>query len=115
MSKFPAELAACTGFEWDAGNIEKNWQRHEVSAGECEQVFFQRPIRIAPDTAHSQDEARYAALGQTASGRRLTIVFTIRGTLIRVISARDMSRRERRMYERPQKEASSEGQDAQVS
>ena len=100
MDEFPEELAACTGFDWDAGNIDKNWERHQVSAGECEQVFFQRPILIAPDPAHSQDEARYAALGQTAAGRRLTIVFTIRDTLIRVISVRAMSRRERRIYER---------------
>lgn len=101
MTEFPEELAACTGFEWDAGNIEKNREGHDVSAGECEQVFFQRPLRIAPDPSHSQDEPRYAALGQTASGRPLTIVFTIRGTLVRVISARDMSRRERRTYEQP--------------
>ncbi len=100
MDEFPEELAACTGFDWDAGNIDKNWEGHQVSAGECEQVFFQRPILIASEGAHSQDEARYAALGQTAGARRLTIVFTIRGTLIRVISARDMSRRERRLYER---------------
>lgn len=100
MRELPGELAGCTGFEWDSGNIEKNWERHRVSAGECEQVFFQRPILVAPDSKHSQNEPRYAALGQTAAGRRLTVVFTIRGTLIRVISARAMSRRERRMYER---------------
>jgi uncharacterized DUF497 family protein len=100
VDEFPKELAACTGFDWDAGNSDKNWERHRVSPGECEQVFFQRPIRIAPDPAHSQGEARYAALGQTAAGRCLTIVFTIRDGLIRVISARAMSRRERRMYER---------------
>jgi uncharacterized DUF497 family protein len=57
-------------------------------------------VLVAPDREHSQDEPRFAALGQTAGGRLLTIVFTIRGTLIRVISARAMSRRERRMYER---------------
>jgi uncharacterized protein len=100
MDELPGELAACTGFDWDAANIDKNWEFHQVSAGECEQVFFQRPIFIAPDPAHSQDEPRYAALGQTAAGRRLTIVFTIRDRLIRVISARAMSRRERRIYER---------------
>ena len=99
MAGLPEKLAACTGFEWDAANVDKNWQRHEVSPGECEQVFFQRPIRIAPDREHSQSEPRYAALGQTAAGRLLTIVFTIRGTLIRVISARAMSRRERKVYE----------------
>ncbi len=100
MSGFPDDLADCTGFQWDAGNADKNWERHQVTQGECEQVFFQRPLRIARDPAHSQAEPRYAALGQTAAGRRLTLVFTIRGTLIRVISARDMSRRERRLYER---------------
>ncbi len=99
MDGFPEELAACTGFQWDAGNIDKTRERHQVSAGECEQVFFQRPILIAPDREHSQDAPRYAAFGQTVVGRRLTIVFTIRDTLIRVISARAMSRRERRIYE----------------
>jgi hypothetical protein len=100
MSGFPDDLADCTGFQWDAGNVDKNWKRHQVTRGECEQVFFQRPLRIARDPAHSRAEARYAALGQTAAGRRLTLIFTIRDTLIRVISARDMSRRERRLYER---------------
>lgn len=99
MSEWPEELAACTGFEWDDGNIEKNWERHQVSAAECEQVFFQRPVLIASDPRHSQDEPRYAALGRTGGGRRLSIVFTIRDTRIRVISARAMSRRERRIYE----------------
>lgn len=100
MAELPDEFAACTGFEWDAGNADKNWERHQVTQGECEQVFFQRPLLMARDTVHSRREARYAALGQTAAGRRLTVVFTIRGTLIRVISVRDMSRRERRLYER---------------
>jgi hypothetical protein len=99
VSDYPDELAACTGFQWDAGNTDKNWERHQVSQGECEQVFFQRPILIAPDPVHSQREPRYAVLGQTATGRRLTIVFTIRGTWIRVISARDMGRAERRRHE----------------
>lgn len=99
MVQLPKELAGCAGFEWDAGNAGKNQERHQVSDGECEQVFFQRPILVATDAAHSRDEPRYAALGKTAAGRRLTIVFTIRGDSIRVISARPMSRRERRVYE----------------
>ncbi len=103
---FPDELAHCTGFEWDAGNADKNWERHNVSPGESEQLFFQRPLLIAPDLAHSRDEPRYAALGRTAAGRWLTLIFTVRGTLIRVISARDMSRRERRVYARAQEEGS---------
>ena len=101
MAGLPDQLAQCTGFQWDAGNAEKNWEQHQVSRGEAEQVFFQRPLLIAADPEHSQGEPRYAALGWSAAGRRLTIVFTVRGSLLRVISARDMSRRERRIYERP--------------
>ena len=99
MKGLAEELAGCTGFQWDAGNSGKNEERHGVSDSECEQVFFQRPIRIAPDLEHSLDESRYAALGKTAAGRRLTVVFTVRDSLIRVISARPMSRRERRVYD----------------
>ncbi|MEK7667649.1 MAG: BrnT family toxin [Gemmatimonadota bacterium] len=98
MAGFPDVLAHCTGFEWNAGNAEKNWSTHRVSQAECEQVFFSRPVVIAPDLAHSGSEARFAALGTTHAGRRLSVVFTIRATLVRVISARDMSRRDRRIY-----------------
>jgi len=89
------ELSGCTGFEWDDGNADKNWQRHGVSRAECEQVFFNRPLVVADDPSHSQTERRYYALGQTDQNRRLFVVFTIRGELVRVISARDMSRAER--------------------
>jgi uncharacterized DUF497 family protein len=87
-----------TGFQWDAGNSEKNWLAHDVSQAETEQVFFNRPVLMMPDTAHSQAEVRHYILGSTNAGRRLTIVFTIRESLIRPIMARDMSRRERRLY-----------------
>ena len=99
MATFPENLAECTGFQWDAGNSEKNWDLHRVSRAEAEQVFFNRPILVASDATHSQEEARYAALGRTNDGRRLTIVFTVRDTQVRVISARDQSRQERRIYE----------------
>ncbi len=102
MPGFPDDLAQCTGFQWDAGNADKNWELHQVSRGECEQVFFNRPLLVAPDVGHSDRESRYAALEQTNAARRLAVVLTIRGTLIRVISARDMSRRERRIYEQGQ-------------
>jgi hypothetical protein len=72
---------------------------HGVSRGEAEGTFFNRPFVVAPDAGHSRGESRYAALGRTEEGRRLTIIVTVRATLIRVISARDMSRRERRIYE----------------
>jgi uncharacterized DUF497 family protein len=102
MPGFPDELALCTGFDWDGGNTAKNWELHRVTRSECEQPFFNRPILVTADEKHSAEEWRYAALGQTNVGRRLSIVFTIRGTLVLVISARDMSRRERRVYERAQ-------------
>jgi hypothetical protein len=92
-------LRNCVGFEWDEGNILKNWERHRVSASECEQVFFNRPLTTFTDVAHSSDEPRFYALGQTDSARRIFIVFTVRNSLIRVISARDMSRRERKAFE----------------
>ena len=99
MAEFPENLAECTGFQWDAGNSDKNWDLHQVSRAEAEQVFFNRPILVASDAKHSQAEPRYAALGQTNEGRRLMIVFTVRENLVRVISARDQSREERRVYE----------------
>jgi len=96
---FWEQLSKCTGFQWDKGNFLKNWEAHNVHASECEQVFFNRPLLVFPDIRHSKRETRYYLLGQTDAGRRLFLVFTIRATLIRVISARDMSRKERREYD----------------
>jgi uncharacterized protein len=93
------QLSQCTGFEWDEGNFEKNWIRHKVSHLECEQVFLNHPFVVADDAEHSEIERRYYTLGQTDRGRRLFVVFTVRGRLIRVISARDMSRAERSIYD----------------
>ena len=92
-------LAQCTGFEWDEGNSEKNWIRHKVSRVECEQVFFNHPLVFADDVEHSESERRYYTLGQTDRERRLFVVFAVRGCLIWVISARDMSREERSIYD----------------
>lgn len=92
------QLVKCTGFEWDEGNRDKNWVRHRVSVAECEQVFFNVPLLIARDVRHSSREPRYYVLGQTDVGRALFVVVTIREELIRIISARDMSRRERKEY-----------------
>jgi uncharacterized protein len=95
------QLAQAAGFQWDAGNVEKNWRKHQVSAAECEQVFFNQPLIAAPDVAHSQQEPRFFVLGQTDARRLLFLVFTLRDKHIRVISARDMSREERRVYGSP--------------
>ncbi len=91
-------LHDCLGFEWDKGNIDKNWIKHKVSSSECEQIFFNRPLLIQDDILHSESEERYYALGKTDINRFLFVVFTIRNNIIRVISTRDMSRKERRMY-----------------
>jgi uncharacterized DUF497 family protein len=92
-------FADLEGFQWDASNSEKNWRRHDVTQAECEQVFFNKPLIVTTDPKHSETEARYFVLGRTDAPRELAVVFTIRGTQIRVISARPMSRRERRQYE----------------
>lgn len=91
-------LAQCTGFEWDAGNAPKVEERHQVTPGECEQVFFQEPLLIAPDPGHSRTEPRWATWGRTVDGRMLAVIFTLRGDRIRPLSARDMNRKERREY-----------------
>jgi len=88
-------LNNCIGFEWNKGNLTKNWERHQVSMGECEQVFYNEPLIVFDDDNHSQNEKRWYLLGITDTGRELFIVFTIRKDLIRVISARDMNKKER--------------------
>jgi len=91
--------SACTGFEWDQCNADKNWEKHRVADFECEDIFFNHPLVVRHDPKHSQREDRYYALGRTAHDRLLFVAFTVRGSLIRVISAREMTRRERSVYE----------------
>lgn len=93
------EITESTGFQWDDHNTVKIWEKHEVTPSECEQAFFNLPFIAAEDEKHSRIERRYFALGQTDAGRRLYMVFTFRKSLIRFISARDMSRKERKVYE----------------
>jgi uncharacterized DUF497 family protein len=88
----------CEGFDWDEGNSEKNWYLHQVSDGECEQIFFNLPLIIAPDTKHSHQEQRMFVLGRTDADRWLFIAFVVRNNRVRVISARDMNDREARKY-----------------
>jgi hypothetical protein len=87
------------GFDWDGANLTKNWEKHRVTPWECEQIFFNLPLVVTDDSAHSVTEARHYVLGQTDAGRRLFLVFTIRRKRVRVISARDMSVKERRTYD----------------
>ncbi len=87
------------GFEWDKGNYDKNLNKHGISNSESEQIFFNEPLLISDDMVHStKSESRYFALGKTDNEKHLTIVFTIRGNLIRIISSRMMSKKEKEIY-----------------
>lgn len=86
-------------FDWDKHNQDKNWEKHRVHFQEYEQVFFNQPLKIYFDISHSQKENRFVVLGITNEGRKLQIVFTIRNQKIRIISARNQGKKERRVYE----------------
>ncbi len=89
------------GFDWDAGNRAK-CQKHDVPVAEVEGLFS-RPLLIIPDASHSRSEERLRAIGKTAKGRSVFLVFTIRELggkrFIRPISARYMHRKEVKHYE----------------
>jgi uncharacterized DUF497 family protein len=96
------DFESVVGFQWDAGNARKN-EKDGVSQGEAEQAFFDPRLLVVPDPTHSIDEPRYHALGVTLDGRLLHLTFTLRddGRWIRVISARDVHRKERLVYGKP--------------
>jgi uncharacterized protein len=95
------DWAGIEGFDWDEGNSRKSVDKHSVSQTEAEQIFFSDPLLVVEDPRHSRREARFHALGRTAAERLLHVTFTLRrgNTLIRVISARPMHRKERLRYE----------------
>lgn len=96
----PYELSLhCVGFDWDKDNLLKNWEKHRVGFWECEEVFFNQPLLVVDDNRHSGEEQRFYVLGKTDAERHLFLAFTVRQKKIRVISARDMSRKERREYQ----------------
>lgn len=96
------DFTRLTGFQWDDGNARKSADKHGVSQTEAEEVFFNDPLLVVSDDRHSRSEPRFHALGVTGVGRRLHVTFTLRekDTKIRVISARDMHRKERAVYDR---------------
>jgi uncharacterized DUF497 family protein len=95
------DLDQITGFDWDDGNRRKNADKHDVSQAEAESIFFNDPLIVVEDPKHSEAERRFNALGKTTQNRWLHVTFTLRqnATMIRVISARDMHRKERKAYE----------------
>lgn len=100
------DLSKIEGFDWDKGNIDKNLIKHDVTDEESEEVFSNNPF-VSEDIQHSMQEQRFQALGETHQGRLLFVSFTIREVderlKIRVISARDMNRKEEIKYEKVQK------------
>jgi len=98
-------LETVSGFDWDKGNSEKNWIKQKVSRLESEEVFYNEPFFVYDDKIHSSDESRFYILGQTNDERKLFIVFMFRGNRIRVISARDMNKKERKEYEELKKDS----------
>jgi uncharacterized DUF497 family protein len=99
MARSASELlSGITGFEWDAANATKLWSRHTVGPNEAEEVALNRPFLIEADLRHSDLEPRFRGLGRTDDGRFLFVVFSMRGTRVRFISARPMSRKEQRAY-----------------
>ena len=98
------DLSTLSGFEWDRGNRDKNWDLHKISWSEVEEVFFNQPLLLYPDPTHSEKEDRFYVLGHTGADRCLFVLFTIRKNKIRIISARDMSKKERRFYDETSKE-----------
>lgn len=93
-------LSNCKGFEWDEGNITKNWDKHDVTKWECEQIFFNKPLIVRRDIEHSKFENRYYVLGRTNLNRLLFAVFTVRSERIRIISVRDMTHSEIERYQK---------------
>ncbi|MBL7156240.1 MAG: BrnT family toxin [Candidatus Pacebacteria bacterium] len=89
-----------TAFQWDKGNIDKNLLKHRTSDQECEEVFFDFSKKILKDALHCGKEERYIVIGKTKKQRLLFIVFTVRSNKIRIISARDLNKKEKHLYEK---------------
>jgi uncharacterized DUF497 family protein len=87
-------------FEWDSGNLDKNLKKHNVSCQEAEEVFVNQPLLIIEDNKHSKDEKRFYALGRNNGNRYLFLSITIRNQKVRIISIRDMSKKEKKEYEK---------------
>lgn len=95
-----ARLPVPVSFEWDKGNIDKNFKKHKVTNLEAEEIFRNKPLIIIDDAIHSRIERRFIAHGITSKKRNLTIIFTLRKQKIRIISARNQNKKERKIYEK---------------
>ena len=89
------------------GNRDKNKEKHNVTNDEGEEVFLNEPLFLFDDKVHSKNEKRYGALGKTNKDRPLAIIFTIRNKQIRIISARDMSHKDKKVYDQKNQKTAS--------
>jgi hypothetical protein len=87
-------------FEWDRGNKDKNLKKHGVSNEEIEEAFFDVNKKIFTDVLHSGKEERFKIAAKTQKSRLLFVVFTLRGKKVRVISAKDLNKKEVLLYEK---------------
>ena len=92
------DWTSISGFDWDEGNASKSASKHGVDCGEAESLFVASDLKVLVDKKHSRKEQRFHAFGTSVSGRQLSVTFTVREKLLRVISARPMNQRERKTY-----------------
>ena len=97
------DLRKITRFKWDRGNIDKSYEKHGIIPNEAEEVFTDKHVGIEKDVKHQEKEERFIAIGKTLEEKLLFVVFTLRETVIRVISARRANKKERRLYEKTKK------------
>ena len=93
------DVSKLVGFEWDKGNIDKSYKKHEISIREAEEAFLDKQVFLQEDIKHSEKEERFIAISKTSSNKMLFSIFTIRDRKIRIISTRVANRRERGLYE----------------
>jgi uncharacterized protein len=86
-------------FEWDEAKAEANERKHGVDFTEAMTVFADPLALTGYDPDHSDDEDRYLTMGYSADGRLLIVSHTDRDSVIRIISAREANRGERKDYE----------------
>ena len=87
-------------FQWDSGNMDKNFTKHNLTTKQIEEAFLGERPHIMEDIRHSLAEKRYMLWNTSMVGQYLSIIFTIRSSKVRVISARPMNKKERSAYEK---------------
>ena len=96
------DWSSITGFQWDAANATKSHDQHGIGCLEAESVFLAFDLRILEDSQHSTPAGRcWHAFGTSAAARPLSVSFTVRHPLIRIISARPLNARERKSHGYP--------------